>query len=353
MSSILKGLVDEDTGMDWEEKLMDVWAPVAAKHMAKVVKQAFNSLYPDVKLKVWAEAEGVSATTDLTSDDVKADVFGQWGKKDWECNFFCGPLYNEADDRKYLELMVDDAASGSYPGVWKIIVSEWKRWATSQLKKTGADDVCFSVNEDMSGGAWSKIARAVGVKFIAHDLDEGVAEGSTNIPTIGINIRNDGDIFYADLIVDGKKKYESRRTNSLNPYIGKTVGIVRTGKGPATAIGQVTIGEPIIVDADKFDKLRNKHLVPKNSKFDIDIDGTKYLYPMINPVRWDNEKPIKHKGIVSRKIQERDVAEALNYDREPLYHATLKAFEPSIIKSGLLPGGNLRMFDWSDKKYVY
>ena len=218
-----KALVSEDdvsTGMEWEEKLMDAWAPYAAKHMAKVVKQAFNSLYPDVKLKVWAEAEGVSATTDLTSDDVKADVFGQYGKKDWECNFFCGPLYNEADDRKYLELMVDDAASGSYPGVWKIIVNEWKKWATSQLKKTGADDVCFSVNEDMSGGAWGKIARAVGVKFIAHDLDEGVAE-------------------------------------------------------------------------------------------------------------------------------------ALNYDREPLYHATLKAFEPSIIKSGLLPGGNLRMFDWSDKKYVY
>ena len=178
MSSILKGLVDEDTGMDWEEKLMDVWAPFAAKHMAKVVKQAFNSLYPDVKLKVWAEAEGVSATTDLTSDDVKADVFGQYGKKDWECNFFCGPLYNVEDDRKYLELMVDDASSGNYPGVWKIIVSEWKSWATSQLKKTGADDVCFSVNEDMSGGAWGKIAKAVGIKFIAHDLDEGMAESN-------------------------------------------------------------------------------------------------------------------------------------------------------------------------------
>jgi hypothetical protein len=38
---------------------------------------------------------------------------------------------------------------------------------------------------------------------------------------------------------------------------------------------------------------------------------------------------------------------------EPLYHATLKAFEPSIMKSGLLPGGNLRMFDWSENKYVY
>ncbi len=47
------------------------------------------------------------------------------------------------------------------------------------------------------------------------------------------------------------------------------------------------------------------------------------------------------------------MAEGADYEREPLYHATLKAFEPSIMKSGLLPGGNLRMFDWSDSKFVY
>jgi len=137
---------------------------------------------------------------------------------------------------------------------------------------------------------------------------EFIVENS--IPTIGINVRNDRDIDYASLIVDGKKKYESRKTDSLRPYVGKTVGIVRTGNGPAVAIGQVTIGEPIIVDAEKFNKLRNQHLVPQGSKFDIDSDGTKYLYPMINPVRWDNEKPIKHKGIVSRKIQEPGLTES-------------------------------------------
>lgn len=136
-------------------------------------------------------------------------------------------------------------------------------------------------------------------------VKQGVAEGeNNNTPPIGINIRTDGDIDYASLIVDGKKKYESRKSDSLRPYVGKTVGIVRTGNGPAVAIGQVTIGEPIVVDAEKFNKLRKQHLVPQGSKFDIDVDGTKYLYPMINPVRWDNEKLIKHKGIVSRKITE-------------------------------------------------
>ena len=151
-----------------------------------------------------------------------------------------------------------------------------------------------------------------GLNKVKKHLDglQGVAEGSSNnIPTIGINVRNDGNIDYASLIVDGGKKYESRKTDSLRPYVGKTVGIVRTGNGPAVAIGQVTIGEPIVVDAEKFNRLRKQHLVPQGSKFDIDSDGKKYLYPMIDPVRWDNEKTIKHRGIVSRKIQEQGVEE--------------------------------------------
>ena len=154
-----------------------------------------------------------------------------------------------------------------------------------------------------------------GTQDICGKDKQGVAEGESNtIPTMGINIRSDGNIDYASLIVDGEKKYESRKTDSLRPYVGKIVGIVRTGNGPAVAIGQVTIGEPIVVDVEKFNRLRKQHLVPQGSKFDIDSDGTKYLYPMINPVRWDNEKPIKHRGIVSRKIQEQGVTEGLSID---------------------------------------
>jgi len=169
------------------------------------------------------------------------------------------------------------------------------------------------VYDSLYDAGW--IVDADGYWFLTHEgeqelarlstIQKGVVEGKSNtIPKIGINVRNDKDIDYASLIVDGKKKYESRKTDSLRPYVGKTVGIVRTGNGPAVAIGQATIGEPILVNAKKFDLLRKKHLVPKGSKFDIDNDDTKYLYPMINPVRWENEKSIKHKGIVSRKIQE-------------------------------------------------
>ena len=131
---------------------------------------------------------------------------------------------------------------------------------------------------------------------------QDMTEEQQSTPTMGINVRSDGDIDYAGLIINGKKKYESRQTDSLRPYVGKTVAIVRTGSGPAVAIGQVTVGEPIVVDASKFDKMRKQHLVPQGSKFDIGTDTTKYLYPMINPVRWDSERPVKQRGIVARKI---------------------------------------------------
>ena len=157
-----------------------------------------------------------------------------------------------------------------------------------------------------------------GEQYLQQSMKQGVAEGeSNNTPTIGINVRSDGDIDYAGLIVDGRKKYESRKTDSLRPYVGKTVGIVRTGTGPAVAIGQVTVGEPIVVDAEKFNSLRKQHLVPQGSKFDIDVDGIKYLYPMIDPVRWDNERLIKHRGIVSRKIQEQGMAENFKDGKNP------------------------------------
>jgi len=120
---------------------------------------------------------------------------------------------------------------------------------------------------------------------------------------IGINVRSDTEagISYADKIVDGEKYYETRDTNSLKPYIGKRVSIVKTGEGKAKAIGAVTIGEPVVVDETEFRKLHTKHLVPMGSQFDIKPNGTKHLYPMLDPERYDKERDVAH-GIISRKV---------------------------------------------------
>ena len=126
---------------------------------------------------------------------------------------------------------------------------------------------------------------------------------SPSIPeSIGINVNQDGNNKYADKIVDGEKTLETRASDSLRPYVGKRVAIVRTGEGPAKAIGAVTIGEPIKVTTQKqFDQYRDQSLVPKDSKFDIAPGGVKYLYPLENPVRYETERDVGQ-GIVSRKV---------------------------------------------------
>jgi stage V sporulation protein SpoVS len=104
-------------------------------------------------------------------------------------------------------------------------------------------------------------------------------------------------------IVDGEKTLESRETHSLKPYVGKRVAIVRTGEGKAKAIGEVTVGEPIVADEAEFRKRHKEHLVPVGSQFDIKKGQTKHLYPMLNPVRYEKEKDVGH-GILARKVNE-------------------------------------------------
>jgi predicted transcriptional regulator len=117
---------------------------------------------------------------------------------------------------------------------------------------------------------------------------------------IGINI-NDKDYPFTELIFSGNKTIETRRTASLHPYIGQRVGVIRTGKGKATLVGFVTIGEPIYYRTEEeFRKDENKHCVCAGSKYDIDKNG-KYGYPIINPNK-TTHRHINSKGIVARQI---------------------------------------------------
>jgi predicted transcriptional regulator len=134
---------------------------------------------------------------------------------------------------------------------------------------------------------------------------QGLAPSRVSVPAkVGINVNQDGNNKYADKIIDGEKTYETRDSDSLKKFWvnGERVAIVKTGEGQAKAIGEVTIGKPIIVTTKKeFDKYRDETLVPKGSKFDIKEGGVKYLYPIINPERYDSEFNVGS-GIVSRKV---------------------------------------------------
>ena len=139
--------------------------------------------------------------------------------------------------------------------------------------------------------------------LISEFLSELNKPAKADIPPMGINVRTDSklNIPFADLIVDGQKLYESRQSDSLRPYVNKSMSIVRTGKGPAKAIGSVEIGEPMIVDAKTFREMQDKHLVPEGSMFDIEAEGQKYLYPLSNSRRFDQELDVGH-GIKARKV---------------------------------------------------
>jgi len=123
-------------------------------------------------------------------------------------------------------------------------------------------------------------------------------------PEMGVNVANDtvAGVRYADLLADGKKVYETRETDSLRPYVGKIVAIVRTGEGTAKAIGTMVIGEPIKVDAEQFRAMRDQHLVPEGSEFDVKAGGEKYLYPITEAKRFDQEHDVG-RGIVARRVQ--------------------------------------------------
>lgn len=129
-------------------------------------------------------------------------------------------------------------------------------------------------------------------------------------PMDGINI-NDSDAPWTDMILSGKKTIETRpmiqgRTKgTLHRFVGKRVGIVRTGKGPATLVGYATVGEPIEYrDALAFDRDFPRHGVTSKSPHYIGFSG-KWGYPMLQVRRLDRPFVIKTKEkfpIVSRKV---------------------------------------------------
>lgn len=135
------------------------------------------------------------------------------------------------------------------------------------------------------------------------------AEG--NSCQIGINI-NDSHQDFTGQILAGAKTTETRITDSLKPYIGRTVGIVRTGKGKATLVGTMKIGRPKFYKTKKeFDADYDKHKVGPDSPHYIGKAG-KYGYPLtevkkVTPVTLDS------KGIVARVVSRSADEETIEY----------------------------------------
>jgi hypothetical protein len=118
----------------------------------------------------------------------------------------------------------------------------------------------------------------------------------------GINI-NDKVQSFTDQILSGEKTIETRRTNSLRPYVGQRVGIIRTGRGKAMLVGFMDIGIPVFYRTkEEFRSDFKRHLVGDKSKFRFKRGG-KFGYPLTKVTRCV-PTPVKSRGIVARKLSQ-------------------------------------------------
>jgi hypothetical protein len=125
-------------------------------------------------------------------------------------------------------------------------------------------------------------------------------EGLRDKVTRGINI-NDKAQSFTDQILTGKKTIETRRKNSLRPYIGQRVGLIRTGKGQAMLVGFAVIGEPIFYGTKaEFSADFARHQVGDKSKFRFKRGG-KFGYPLTMVTRC-KPQPVFSRGIIARKL---------------------------------------------------
>jgi hypothetical protein len=120
---------------------------------------------------------------------------------------------------------------------------------------------------------------------------------------MGINVRTDSraGLDYASLIVTGRKTLETRATDSLAAYINRRVAIVRTGAGPARAIGSVRIVAAYTVDGPRFRALERLHAVPAGSLYDVRPDGVKWCYQLAEPRLYAKPRRVG-RGIVARRV---------------------------------------------------
>lgn len=112
---------------------------------------------------------------------------------------------------------------------------------------------------------------------------------------IAIHVRVDkkNGIDYADLIVSGKKKIETRNNMLLKAFDGKRVGIIRTGKGKSKLVGEVTIDGMVgYFSKESWEMDRNLHLVKNDSEFDYK-NKTKYGFYLKDPVKYETPVDVK------------------------------------------------------------
>jgi uncharacterized protein (TIGR02996 family) len=189
----------------------------------------------------------------------------------------------------------------------------------------------------------------VAANFFHNTLPRGAdgqlryAKGDSKSAFMGINIRDSDDEPFTDWILDGKKTVETRGSNSLHPYLGRRVGIIRTRKkydsdgrpldSQAHLVGFATIHhEPVeYKTAEDFRADEDRHQVAEGS--DYDWNGHKWGYALKGVSRLKTPRPVGKGGIVARKLNyERAGVMPIRYNRNPL-EAVAKPRNDGLFRS--------------------
>lgn len=229
-------------------------------------------------------------------DEKTGQTFEVWDGDNYDARFLDPARYTEDGQRVG---MIVGLTNKDRTGKPEDAATKYDGFFVDYNKERDGDTLVIQDQEALATGR-----KVIPIAKAEDPVEVMFSNKATGKQQIGINVRSDTEagLSYADLLVDGEKTYETRATDSLRPYVGRTIGIVRTGEGKAKAIGTVKIGEPIKVGESKFKLMRSQHLVPAGSAFDIEKGGEKYLYPVTEAKRFDEEYDVEH-GIVGRAIK--------------------------------------------------
>lgn len=100
------------------------------------------------------------------------------------------------------------------------------------------------------------------------------------IPVVFINCKK---VPYVDMIIDHKKKYETRTRNILRSLVGRRILIAETGKGMPDIRCSAILDAPIIVtDKQSWDNFKPETCVPDGNEHDWNENTQcKWLYRLL------------------------------------------------------------------------
>lgn len=196
---------------------------------------------------------------------------------------------------KFIDELAKDlpAKPKMYRPEHEVLLKDYAKSASEMI-----DAIAEALNEDI-GDTLKQTAEEFNTT--PEQLQKEFDETKAKYEASGINI-NDSSQPFTEQILSGDKTIETRDTPSLRSYVGKRIGIVRTGKGKAQLVGYATISEEKVYNSsEEFRADDDKHLVDEGSQYDI--KDKKYGYVLadvesVTPVDVDS------KGIVSRKISQ-------------------------------------------------